>query len=172
MALRLYGTGAVKTMGEAAQAAGMKKQGFYQARWRDHRVDIYLAKIDKEIDEGTVDMSKVLVHLGRRAVVNIAHLADNAQKEDVKLRANQDLADRSPETMKTHKVKLEEDIKMTPQAIEQLREALAESARAKLQFAEVTTGDYITVDNESSVRHLAQLPAPSHEGNGTGHSVP
>lgn len=173
VALRLYGSGAVPTMGKAADAAGLGRSTFYQTRHKDSRVDIYLARIDKEIDEGTVEMSKVLMHLGRKAVVGIAKMADDdSLKPDVRLRANIDLADRSPETMKTHKIKLEEDIKLTPESIESLRSALAESARSRVQFAQVISGDYITVDAESSVRHLAQLPAPFASSNGTGHPDP
>lgn len=134
-------------------------------------MDIYLTQLEQEIHAGTVDMSKVLVQLGRKAVIGIAHLANDAAKEDIRLRANQDLADRSPETQKTHKVALEQDIRMTPESIEDLRKALLESARAKETYAEVLNGDYVTVDAESSVRHLKQLPALA-ESNGTGHSVP
>lgn len=133
-------------------------------------MDIFLAQLDREIQEGSVDMTKVIQRLGRKAIVNIAEIAqDLSIKADVRLRANVDLADRSPETAKTHKVKLEEDIRITPDAIEDLRKALLESARAKDEYAEVLTGDYVTVDEESSIRHLKQLPALL---NGTGHTVP
>src|SRR5574338_737941 len=104
MALRLYGTGAVPTLVEASRTAGLNDNALYFRRYHDKRMDIYLHQLDKEIHEGSIDMTKVLQRLGRQAVVNIAHLADSAQKEDVRLRANQDLADRSPETAKTHKL--------------------------------------------------------------------
>lgn len=171
MALRLYGTGTVRSLADAARAAGLHHEQLYGARYKDPRMDIFLLKLDKEINDGTVDMTQVLQKLGRRAIVNIAQLSEEAQKEDIRLRANQDLADRSPETAKTHKVALEQDIRMTPESIEDLRRALLESARAKETYAEVLSGDYVTVDAESSVRHLKQLPALA-ESNGTGHSVP
>lgn len=169
-ALRLYGTGAVRTQKEACEAVGLNTRALAYRKWMDPRVDIFLAKLDQEIDAGTVDMSRVLVTLGRKAVVNIAKMAESATKEDVRFRANQDLADRSPETQKTHKLRMEEDIRMTPESIEALRAALLESARARVDYAEVIEGDYITVDEESSQRHLAQLPSPS--SNGTRSSVP
>ena len=173
LAIRLYGSGAVRTMSEASVAAGMSKQGLYFRKHQDRRMDIYLHQLEKQIHDGTVDMSQVLQRLGRQAIVNIAHLGTVAQKEDVRLRANQDLADRSPETAKTHKVKLEEDIHITPKAIENLQKALLESAASRAQFVQVISGDYVTVDEESSTRHMKQLPAPSNaSSNGSGPSVP
>jgi len=99
-------------------------------------------------------MSRVLTQLGRRAVVNIARLAEDGQKEDVRLRANQDLADRSPETAKHTKVDLGMDLQLPHSEIAALTKALTDSAEAREVFARAASGDYITVDDETLPRRL------------------
>lgn len=172
MAARLYATSAVKTKKEACEAAGMNPNGLSYRRWMDKRLDIYLAQIEKQITDGTVDMSQVIQRLGRKAMLNIADLGENAQKEDVRLRANIDLADRSPETAKTHKLQLETDVRMRPEDIARLQATLAESAAARQSYAAAAEGDYVTVSEEDLPRRLALVPVDrSHllgsEGNGS-----
>jgi hypothetical protein len=120
-------------------------------------------RIDKEIEDGTIDMSKVLVTLGRRAVRNIAHLAESAEKEDIRFRANVDLADRSPETVKTHKVQAEGSMNLRPEDVAALTHALVESARLRAKFPEAAIGDFIRVDDPQLALPPSTNGAETHE---------
>jgi hypothetical protein len=164
LATRLWASGACKTQKEAAQAAGIHPMYMSLVKRENPRMTELINQIDKEIQDGTIDMSKVLLTLGRRAVRNLAHLAENAEKEDIRFRANVDLADRSPETVKTHKVQAEGTMQLRPEDVTALTHALVESARLRAKFPEAAIGDFIRVEDP-------QLALPPSSNGDTPHEL-
>lgn len=153
-AIRLYASGAVKTKGEAERVAGLAKGGFYVLR-RNPMVNAAIAKISQEIDSGTINMADAIQRLGRHGVAKIAQLMETAVKEEVQLKAAQDLADRSPETSKTHKVALEADVTLPASTVSDLARALVEQASRRERYIEAAQGDYVKV---SEAVPLLQAP--------------
>lgn len=149
LATRLWVTGACKTQKEAAQAAGIHPMYLSLVKRENPRMTELINQIDREIHDGTIDMSKVLIKLGRRAIRNIAHLSENAEKEDIRFRASVDLADRSPETVKTHKVQAEGEMNLRVEDVAAITRALVEGARLRQQFPEAATGNFIRVEDPS-----------------------
>ena len=115
----------------------------------------YIRELERKMDAGTVGMSSVIQELGRKGLVKIAQMMESdAVKDELRLRAAMDLADRSPETSKTSKISLEADLTLRQADAKALIQALVEASTADERFAsEVTEGDYIKVDDGS-------LPAP------------
>lgn len=158
MAAKLYVTGACKTKKEASIAAGLAPN--YLTLLRDNPlVNEYINRIEDRIEDGSVDMSKVLVTLGRKAVVGMARMMESETvKDDIRFKAMQDLADRSPETSKTIKQQMTSDLSMTVESAALLAAALVESARNKENYIQAAQGDYITVDIEKEVKLLPSGP--------------
>lgn len=153
-AIRLYASGAVKTKREAAAVAGLGKSTFFDLR-ANPLVNAQIARITQQIDDNTVDMSAALLRLGRAGVAKVAELMETAKKEEVQLKAAQDLADRSPETSKVHKVALEADVTLPASTVNDLVKALLEQASRKERYIEAAEGDYIKVNE---VQPLLALP--------------
>lgn len=155
-AIRLYVSGAAPTQKEAAQLAGINAKHF-QIQKRNPFVKAYIRQIEADIDAGTVQMSNVIRELGRRGVETIAKMMESDEvKDELRLKAAVDLADRSPETSKTNKLSIEGGLTIQSADVSRLMAALVEGAEVAKEFdKEVGTGDYVRVDDGS---HL--LPAP------------
>ena len=121
----------------------------------------YIRELERKIDNGTVQMSTAMQELGRRGLVKIAEMMESdAVKDELRLRAAIDLADRSPETSKTSKISIEGDITLREGDAKRLIQALVEASTADEKFAaEVSEGDYIKVDDGSTP--LLQSPGES-----------
>ncbi len=159
LAARLYASGACKTKGEAAEAAGLSKGYFYvlsSPKNGSERVRSLIEQVDSEIQSKTVDMSKVIELLGRRAVRNIADHMENASSEALRLKAATDLADRSPETQKTQRT-IAASFSVDGEDAKALAAAMVESANIQKKYAHVAEGDYIEVNVESGVDHYGQV---------------
>jgi len=151
MATRLYSTGAVKTKKDAAEAAGVAPGYFYiesSPKNGNPKVLDFINGIDAEIHSEAVDMTRVLQKLGRRAVRNIAELMERTESESIKLKASQDLADRSMETQKTQR-HIVESFSIGEESGKAIAAALAEAAKVQKEFAHVTEGDFVRVDMSS-----------------------
>lgn len=123
----------------------------------------YVAKLERDLDAGAVNMSAVMQELGRRGVQRIAAIMeDDNVKDELRLKAAQDLADRSPETSKTNKISLEGDLTLRTMDAAALVKALLEGNEVAEEFdRQVEEGDYVKVDSE--VKYL--LPgAPKQSG--------
>lgn len=173
LAARLYATAVVKTKKEAALAAGLDKNVLYQLR-HERQVNDLIRKIDHELENNIISTADVLKILGRKAVVAIADImtTDNV-KDEVRLKAAQDLADRSPETSKTLKVQAESSLSISDEAAELIRAAMLESARSRLNFAEAANGNFITATDEATRSGLELVKdsvsaLPSGEDNASG----
>jgi methanogenic corrinoid protein MtbC1 len=160
-ALRLHTVGAVKTVKEASRIAGIDRHYMSQLRCRSPLVKAYVKKLEDDIDAGAVNMSSTMQELGRRGVQRIAELMESDEvKDDLRLRAAIDLADRSPETSKTNKLSIESDLTLREGDAKALIAALVEAAQVTQEFRkEVEVGDYVKVDDGS---HLLP-PGPQSE---------
>lgn len=164
LAARLYATGACKTKQEASEAAGLNKNYLTLLNNNPYVSDL-IREIDKQIETGVVDMSKVLVMLGRKAVVAIAGtMEDSTVKPELRFKAAQDLADRSPETSKTQKLAIDSQLTMTPESAQAIAAALVESARLQETYQSAASGDYIKVDTTQGVKLLPSGGSSGQEG--------
>jgi hypothetical protein len=109
----------------------------------------YIRKIEAQMDAGSVQMSTVIQELGRKGLVKIALMMESDEvKDELRLRAAMDLADRSPETSKTSKLSIEGDLTIREGDAQRLIQALVEASQADEKYArEVSQGDYIKVDD-------------------------
>src|SRR3569832_1978997 len=102
LATRLYATGVAKTKAAAAEMAGLAPSTYYLISTTESKVSDLMNHIDKELESEQLDTGRLLKHLGRKAIRHIAWTLDSDEvKHDTRLKAAQDLADRSPETSKT-----------------------------------------------------------------------
>lgn len=154
-AIRLYASGAVKSKSEAARLAGLDARTLSVLN-RNPLVIAAIAKINAEIDAGTINMAEAIRRLGQQGVAKIANLMVTSQREDIQFKAAQDLADRSPETAKTQKVSLEADITLPASTVADLAKALLEQASRKEKYIAAAQGDYIKVNETAPLA----LPAP------------
>lgn len=148
LATRLYTTGACPTKQAAAEAAGLDPAYFSlisSPKNGSRKLKNFMQEVDDALTEQSVDMSKVLSILGRRAVRNIASLMEDAEGEGTRLRAAQDLADRSPETQKIQKHQVE-SFTISGEDAKELAAAMVESARIKDRYMSMAEGDFVTVD--------------------------
>lgn len=157
LAARLYATGACKTKKEASAAAGLHPNYLTLLTSNNNPlVNGLIAEIDAKLAEDSLDMSALIVKLGRRAVRNMAALMEDAQSEMIRFKAAQDLADRSPETVKTqHHVV--DSFHASREDVDRMIAALTESSGMAQEFAEAANGDYVRV---GSPAQAPLLPAP------------
>lgn len=165
-ALRLVAAG--MSQKEAAAATGVRKEYISMLKSRNPTVKAYLRNLEESIDAGVVNMSVAMQELGRRGVLHLAKVMDSDEmKDELRLKAAMDLADRSPETSKTSKISIEGDMTLRQGDATALMAALVEAAEAERRFRqEVSEGDYVKVDDGS---HL--LPPGNTQGVDAGHGV-
>lgn len=101
----------------------------------------YAQGIETEIRRRAVDLSAVIEGLGEKAVERIAHLMDKAGKEDVQLRAAQDILDRNPATSKTRRVAIE-SLTLSGRDVAALVNAMQSGNGLKEEFVQAATGDF------------------------------
>lgn len=158
LATRLYATGACRTKRDACIEAGLHPYVLTVYR-DDPQVKNLMASIDDELESGAIDMSKLRVLVGRKAYRNIAAIMeDDSVKMDLRLKAAQDLADRSPEVSKVMKLEVSEGLSLPGSKIDELLAAMLESAKARVDFSHVAEADYVTATDESAQRNLDQIP--------------
>ncbi len=159
LAARMYASGAVPTKNAAADAAGIDRAWFNTMSNHNEETRRIVGQIDQQIEDQSVEMSGILRALGRKALKRIHDLM-YATDEQVAVRAAVDLADRSPETAKVHKI---QDVTphLSRQDAQTLAAALIEGARIKQRFGEEVKGDFVRVDDKVEV-----LPS-GDQGNGT-----
>jgi hypothetical protein len=155
-AIRLYESGATRTMADAARVAGISANNFSGVRKYNPMARAEVDRIRADINTGVVDMSSAIARLGRLGVGKIAELMETAAKEEIQLKAAQDLADSSHETSKTHKVALEGDVTLPASTVNDLARALIEQAARREKFADAASGDYIKVNEAQPLLALPQ----------------
>jgi hypothetical protein len=134
-ALRLTLTGATRTQAEAARVVGIT-QAYLSTAKRNPLMQAYIRKIEAQMDAGSVQMSTVIQELGRKGLVKIALMMESDEvKDELRLRAAMDLADRSPETSKTSKLSIEGDLTIREGDAQRLIQALVEASQADEKYA-------------------------------------
>jgi hypothetical protein len=157
-ATRLYESGAVRTKAEAADAVGLSRGAMYVMT--SPKVDNpHLKQLREEIDgaiaDRTIDMSVVLALLGRRALTVINEVMEESDSDGLRLKAAQDLADRSPETSKTIKAAVA-NVNISGADAKELASALVRSARVKEKYAHVAEGDFVRVNTDEEVETVPE----------------
>jgi hypothetical protein len=168
-ALRLIHSGAVRTQLEAARVVGVTYGHISKAR-RNPMTQLYIRKLEEQLDQNAINMSAAVQELGRRGLLTIAKFMESTEvKEELRLRAAMDLADRSPETSKTSRLSIEGDITLREGDAARLIAALVEASEADATYAkEVASGDYIKVDDGSVPQPIAALSAPTERATADG----
>lgn len=142
-ALRLYATGAVKTLAEAARATGIAPGTAYVAHASaTGRREV--ARVDNNQVEKAVNVSQLIASLSTKAVEKVATLMEKGSSEGIQLRAAQDLLDRNPETSKTQKVQVS-DLTMQDKDAKLLAAAMVEAAKLRALHAETSRRDTLAI---------------------------
>lgn len=166
MAIRLYTTAAVPTKAEAARAVGLSPATLYIAtspRMNDAQVVQLQQTTDELIQDRSIDVSVLIEKLSRRGIEVMGSLMEHSGKDEVRLSAARDLADRGKRTAKITKFQVEPAMLDQNQA-DVLATALVRAAAARRAGAEAATGDYIKVDMETAVPEpQLALPMPVDE---------
>jgi hypothetical protein len=170
MAARLYATGAAPTKKAAAEAAGIHPAWFTLLTNHNEETKRLVDSVDAKIEDQSVDMSTVLRTVGREAIKRIRQLMIASARDDIALKAAQDLADRNPETSKIQRHEVA-SVHMGPDEARELAAALVEGARVRERYAKAVEGDFVTVEDagngsQPQNRNLAPAPpgAPTQSG--------
>lgn len=151
MAVGLWASGRVKSKKAAAEAVGIAPNYVTNLIAAKNTVLMDLiAKIDKQLEEG-LDPTVLIEQLSGRAIRNIVHHMENASSEAVRLKAAQDLADRSPKTSKIQKHAVA-SFSIEGQDAKMLAQALVDAQDANRLFEHVTQGNFIRVSDSQSVQ--------------------
>ena len=160
---RLYSSGAVPSKRAAAEAVGLHPQYYYlmsSPQVGNPGLRLLRDEIDEAIQDKTIDMSRVLTMIGRKAIQSLYEIMQMSDSEGLRLKAAQDLADRSPETSKTIKHAVA-NINISGADARDIAAALVSSAKAREEFAHVAEGDFVRVDMKDDTE-ATQIPS----GNG------
>lgn len=95
LATLLYQTGTARTKAEAAKMAGISPATFYMTTTASNPTKRLAGEIQEMISNESVKTSEIISKLSRRALGKMAELMDS-DRDDVALRAAQDLMDRDP----------------------------------------------------------------------------
>lgn len=142
-ALRLYGTGAAKTIADAARAVGMAPSSVYVAH-RTLTGQELMADLEAKVEGRAVDVSKLIASLSEKAVNKMAHLMEKGGSENIQLAAAKDLLDRNPETSKTQKFQAE-GFSIDEAAAKALAAVLVESAGVRSRVGDAGKRDLLAI---------------------------
>ena len=125
-AIRLYATGAVPTKKAAAEAMALSPSAIYTTTMPSIG-NAYVRELTEDINSAltsrSVDRSRVLALMSRSAVGKIHELMTFSENEHVQLNAAVDIADRAPDTAKTHKVQVA-SVQLTSQDAKEISDLL------------------------------------------------
>ena len=96
------------------------------------------------IENEANDMSAVLRVLGRKAISKLAHLMEHGSKEDIQLRAAQDIADRNTETMKVQR-HIVDQFTLSGEDAKEIARAMVEASQASAKFQDVARDGLVEV---------------------------
>ena len=139
-ALELYETAAVKTKKEAAEAVGLSRYCLH-ANNMGPAAQAYAASVDTAIQQRVVDLSAIIERVSEKALTRLEHLIDLADKDEVKLRAAQDILDRNPRTSKTSRLQVS-SLSLTGKDVQALVTAITSGRDLKAEFPDAASGDY------------------------------
>lgn len=155
LATRLYNSGLCKTKAEAADKAGLSRSVFYIVSQTDPQVASLAEQVQRELEDETIDAARIVKRLGRKGLGIVAEIADNPlNKAEVRLKAAQDLADRSPETSKVINVNARVETPLSEDQVAALRRGMIEAAALRDKFAKAAEGSFVTVTDANTARSL------------------
>jgi hypothetical protein len=128
-------------MKAAGAAVGVTAQALSDALRHSPLAIAYAEQLQSAIHTKVVDLSAVIERMSAKAVARIGMLIDTASKEDVQLRAAQDILDRNPATSKTRRVAIE-SLSLTGKDVMALTQAIVSGAGLREEFDAAAVGDY------------------------------
>lgn len=159
MGLRLLVHTAVPTVKAAAEAVGMTPQALAIVKNSPAGIE-YMENAHKILEDKTLEGSVLMDRLGRRAVEVIAGTMEDAGSEALRLKAAQDLADRSSSYSKVQKHQVE-SFTLSGKDAKEIAAALVDASSVHTRFAHLANQDFVKVSTE---REAAALPpAPIEE---------
>jgi hypothetical protein len=159
LAAQLYASGSVRSKKEAAEIAGIHPVWFLAMSNHNEPTQRLMNSMSEKILDESVDASKLLKTIGRKALARIVDLMETSGNEKIALEAAKDLADRSSETMKTQRLEVA-SLTLGPDEARQLAAALVESNRGRAELEHVAKDGLIEVSAEA-------LPSVSPESMAT-----
>ena len=158
MALRLYGTSAVPTLQEAADAAGINYT--YLTIVMNSPIGVaFMNTLDQRLEDKTLETSAIIDRLSKRALTVIEQIMEDGKIEGIRLKAAIDLADRGPETSKIQKHQVE-SFSLTGSDAQMIAEALAQGRTVKEVFGHVADQgfDRVAIDSPRTDSQLQLFP--------------
>ena len=147
MAARLYASGAVPSKRAACRAVGLNEHYLSILSASGNReVNTLMSQVDREIEDETVALSRVLALVSREAAKRMRELIQS-DNEHVALRASSDVLDRNPESSKTFKASVT-TWSLDSEDARALAKALVDGAKIKEQFLPVASTNFVRVDTE------------------------
>ena len=146
LGLKLYGSGAVKTLKQAAEMVNCHPVSLRLAAQSPAGQEV-MATAHSIIADKALSASELVKKLSRRMVELQATIAEDSPNEGLRLKAAQDLLDRNPETSKTQRIQAEV-LSINGKDAQAIAAAMVEAAKVKAQFADATVGDYVKVDSQ------------------------
>lgn len=177
MALRMYAYGAVPTLTAAAEAMDLNL-GYLSLMHNSIPGKAFMESADKIIADKALEGHQLLDALGRRALEVTSQIMEDGVKEDNRLRAAIDLADRSPTYSKVQRHQVEA-ITLSGKDAKALAEALVMGPRIHEQYSQLATGDFNRIQdgiscspsstednlgNDNLARDISALGLESSEG--------
>lgn len=159
LALRLYVHGVCKTQVDAAKQAGLHPQTFH-AILKTPAGKHYMQTAHQLIEQHAHDTNTLIQKLSHRAIEVIGTMMEDAGKEDVRLRAAQDLADRGSETAKIQKHQVESFTLGNADA-RALAESITMAAQVRAANAALATENFDRVNVEEEAVEVEIVPPPS-----------
>lgn len=161
LALRLYVHGVCKTQKEAAHAAGLN-YNYFHTILHTPAGQHYMKTAHQLIEEHANDTNALIAKLSHRAIEVIGTLMEDAGKEDVRLRAAVDLADRGPETAKIQKHQVESFTLASTDA-RALAEAMVAAAQVRNANTALITDNFDKVGDSADTAEVVEVVPPSAE---------
>jgi len=138
--MELYESAAVPTKKEAAAAVGLTSVSLGMAM-KSPVGQAYTSALSGQIHDKVVDLSATIERLSARALERVEYLMNYAGKEDVQLRASQDILDRNPVTSKTSRLTVDK-LSLNGRDVEALIKAVTQGKGLKETFPDAAAGDF------------------------------
>lgn len=151
MALRMYAHGSCRTMSEACAAVGVNQGYVSSLKTHTPLVEEYMSEVQSLLDNKSVATSALMSQLGRIAIGKIATIMEDGDKEEHRLKAAIDLADRAPETSKIQKHQVE-SFTLSGKDVQALAEALVQGQAVQEVYVPITQGNFDKVGEVTNGR--------------------
>lgn len=149
IALEAYARGDVKTLKKAAELVGVTPTALSQAKATPAGMSV-IDQVERAVSDKSLSTSVLLEKLSRAAVEEIAGIMTKGEKEENRLRAAIDLADRGGETSKVHKAQVT-GVTLSSEDARAIAESMVKAARLRAKYAEAAEGNFDRVNVEGKV---------------------